>query len=108
MESLHTVAAALDEASATLTAVARAAAAAVPAQATFGADGAGRPGEIGRALHRQWATATDNRAREATAAATRLAAAASAIRSAAERYADTDDAARRRLDRPDPWYGGRS
>lgn len=112
MESLYALAARLDQASATLTALARAVTATDPAQAAFGADGPGRPGELGRALHRQWATATDNRAREATNAATRLAAAASAIRTAADRYADTDDATRYRLtaadlssDRPDPWFG---
>ncbi|SCE87349.1 hypothetical protein GA0070618_1555 [Micromonospora echinospora] len=97
MESLYALAARLDEASATLAAVAHAATVAGPAPTAFGADGPGRPGDLGRALHRQWVTATDNRAREARAAAARLAAAASAIRDAADRYADTDAAARHRL-----------
>ncbi|SCL37508.1 hypothetical protein GA0074692_4692 [Micromonospora pallida] len=97
MDRLPAVAARLDEASSTLTAVARAVAAAGPAPTDFGADGPGRPGDLGRALYRLWVTATDNRAREATAAAARLDAAASAIRDAADRYADTDDAVRRRL-----------
>lgn len=97
MESLHALAARLDEASATLTAVAHAVTATDPAHPAFGADGPGRPGELGRALHGQWTTATDTRAREAVAAAARLAAAAAAVRGAADRYADVDDAARRRL-----------
>ncbi len=97
MESLRALAARLDEASATLAAVAHAATVAGPAPTAFGADGPGRPGDLGRALHRQWVTATDNRAREARAAAARFAAAASAIRDAADRYADTDAAARHRL-----------
>ncbi|PZF83669.1 hypothetical protein [Micromonospora deserti] len=97
MEILHTLAARLDGASETMTTVSRTVTAADPAQAAFGADAPGRPGEIGRALHRQWAAATGDRAREAHAAAARLAAAAAAVREAADRYAGADHAARRRL-----------
>ncbi|MBY8871840.1 hypothetical protein K7640_08305 [Micromonospora sp. PLK6-60] len=99
MESLRALAARLDEASDTLTTLAHTVTAADPAHPVFGADAPGRPGEIGRALHRRWAEATGDRSREAAAAAARLAAAAAAVRAAADRYADTDDAARRRLTR---------
>ncbi|MET8089625.1 hypothetical protein [Micromonospora sp. NPDC005220] len=97
MDTLRALAARLDEASATLTMVSHTVTASDPAQAAFGADAPGRPGEIGRALHRQWTTATDDRAREARAAAGRLAAAAAAVREATDRYTEVDRAARRRL-----------
>ncbi|MFC0005053.1 MULTISPECIES: hypothetical protein [Micromonospora] len=99
MDRLHTLAARLDEASDTLAALAHTVTATDPAHPVFGADAPGRPGEIGRALHRRWTEATGDRAREAAAAAARLAAAAAAVRSAADRYADVDHAARRRLTR---------
>ncbi|KAB1161006.1 hypothetical protein AB0B83_03260 [Micromonospora sp. NPDC049060] len=97
MESLRALAARLDEASETMTAVSRTVTAGDPAQAAFGVDAPGRPGEIGRALHRQWTAATGDRAREAHVAAQRLAAAAAAVRAAADHYADVDRAARHRL-----------
>ncbi|MGC4790063.1 hypothetical protein ACLQ22_19805 [Micromonospora sp. DT178] len=97
MESLRALAARLDEASETMTAVSRTVTAGDPAQAAFGADAPGRPGEIGRALHRQWTAATGDRAREAHVAAQRLAAAATAVRAAADHYADVDRDARHRL-----------
>ncbi|MGC5017118.1 hypothetical protein [Micromonospora sp. DT47] len=97
METLRALAARLDEASETLSVLARTVTASDPAHPAFGAHASGRPGEIGRALHRQWTTATGDRAREAGAAAARLAAAAAAVRTAAERYAAADDTARRRL-----------
>ncbi|MDG4807385.1 hypothetical protein O7634_11555 [Micromonospora sp. WMMD1120] len=97
MDTLRALSARLDEAGATLTVVSHTVTAGDPPQAAFGADAPGRPGEIGRALHRQWTTATDDRAREARAAAGRLAAAAAAVREAADRYAEVDRAARRRL-----------
>ena len=84
METLRALAARLDEASATLATLAHTVTASDPAHPAFGAHAAGRPGEVGRALHRQWTGATADRAREATAA---------------DRYADTDDTARRRLTR---------
>ncbi|WP_431937012.1 hypothetical protein [Micromonospora sp. RP3T] len=99
MESLRALAARLDEAAADLTTLARTVPATDPPHPAFGAHAAGRPGEVGRALHRQWTAATADRAREAQAAANRLAAAAAALRSAAERYAATDDAVVRRLAR---------
>ncbi|MFI7076355.1 hypothetical protein ACIBO1_03565 [Micromonospora sp. NPDC049903] len=97
MDTLRALAARLDEASATLTALSRSVTAADPAQVSFGADAPGRPGEIGRALHRQWVNATGDRAREAHAAAAQLTATATALRQAADRYSDTDSAASRRL-----------
>ncbi|MFJ6198809.1 hypothetical protein [Micromonospora sp. NPDC092111] len=97
MDTLRALAARLDEASATLATLARTVTASDPPHPAFGAHAPGRPGELGRALHRQWTTATGDRAREAGAAAARLAAAAAAVRSAADRYATTDDAAQRRL-----------
>ncbi|MFE9694620.1 hypothetical protein [Micromonospora sp. NPDC005806] len=97
MESLRALAARLDEASATLATLSRTVTATDPAHPAFGAHAAGRPGEIGRALHRQWTTATGDRAREAGAAAARLSAAAAALSSAADRYAATDESAGRRL-----------
>ncbi|MFY1705570.1 hypothetical protein ACN28G_28295 [Micromonospora sp. WMMA1923] len=102
MDRLPALAARLDEASDTLSTLARSVTATDPAHPAFGADAAGRPGEVGRALHRQWVAATEQRAREATAAAARLAAAATAVRSAAERYVDTDAAAEHRLRGLDP------
>lgn len=99
MESLHALAARLDEAADALATLARRATATDPPHPAFGAHVPGRPGEIGRALHRRWVEATGDRAREATTAAARLAAAASALRGAADRYAAADDTVRRRLDR---------
>ncbi|MEV4462592.1 hypothetical protein AB0J51_03110 [Micromonospora echinofusca] len=97
MESLRALAARLDEASETMTTVSRTVTAGDPPQTAFGADAPGRPGEIGRALHRQWTAATGDRAREAHVAAQRLAAVAAAVRAAADHYADVDRAARYRL-----------
>jgi hypothetical protein len=97
MDTLRRLAARLDEAGATLTALSRTVTAGDPPHAAFGADAPGRPGEIGRALHRQWTAATDDRAREARVAAGRLAAAAASVRDAADRYGEVDRAARRRL-----------
>ncbi|WP_320068210.1 hypothetical protein [Micromonospora sp. RTGN7] len=99
MDELRALADQLDEASATLGALARAVTATDPPQPAFGIHVPGRPGEIGRALHRRWTEATGDRAREATVAAARLSAAASTVRGVADRYAGVDDAARRRLGR---------
>ncbi|GHJ57049.1 hypothetical protein Nm8I071_63560 [Nonomuraea sp. TT08I-71] len=99
METLRALAARLDEAAATLATLARTVTATDPPHPAFGAQAAGRPGEIGRALHRQWTAATGDRAREAQAAATRLAAAAAALRSAADRYSAADESVGRRLAR---------
>ncbi|QLQ38958.1 hypothetical protein [Micromonospora robiginosa] len=99
MESLRALADRLDDAGATLATLARTVTATDPPHPAFGAHATGRPGEVGRALHRQWMAATADRAREAQAAANRLAAAAAALRSAAERYAAADEAVSRRFAR---------
>jgi hypothetical protein len=69
-----------------------------PAEA-FGADGAGRPGRLGRDLHTHWTAVLDARAREATDAVARLSEAADAVRLARRRYAETDELAAHRLRR---------
>ncbi|MGC4804778.1 hypothetical protein [Micromonospora sp. DT233] len=99
MDELRALADRLDEAGDTLGALAREVTATDPPHPAFGTHVPGRPGEIGRALHRRWVEATGDRAREATVAATRLAATAAAVRTAADRYAGVDDSARRRLGR---------
>ncbi|GIJ23442.1 hypothetical protein [Micromonospora lutea] len=97
MDSLRALAGRLDEASATLTALSRSVTATDPAQVAFGADAPGRPGEVGRALHRQWVAATGDRAREAHIAAVQVASLAAALREVANRYSDTDSGVSRRL-----------
>ncbi|MEU6202347.1 hypothetical protein ABZ814_01970 [Micromonospora musae] len=97
MDALRALAARLDEATVALTTLSHTVTANDPPQAAFGADAPGRPGEIGRALHRQWTAATDSRSREARVAAGRLTAAASAVREAADHYVDVDRGVRRRL-----------
>ncbi|MGC4895656.1 hypothetical protein [Micromonospora sp. DT31] len=99
METLRALAARLDEAGATLATLSRTVTATDPPHPAFGTHAAGRPGEVGRALHGQWTAATADRAREAHAAALRLAAAAAALRAAADRYATADQGAARRLAR---------
>lgn len=56
----------------------------------LGADGPGRPAELGRALAADWLAAIDTRGREAAAAGERLTDLAAGIRAAAAGYADTD------------------
>ncbi|MFG1954282.1 hypothetical protein [Micromonospora sp. NPDC048830] len=106
MDEMRALAARLDEASETLDGLARAVTATDPPHPAFGVHAPGRPGEIGRALHRRWTAATGDRAREASAAAARLTAAASAVRSAADRYAGVDDSARLRLGRAERFRSG--
>lgn len=96
MDALRDLAARLDSAGGNFADLARRLPYSGPGQSAFHADGPGRLGEIGRALHRQWVTALDNRARELAATAERLTDTAVALRVAAREYADTDDAARRR------------
>lgn len=97
METLRSLAGRLEAASDTLTDLSYAAPATDPPGVAFGGDAVGRPGEIGRALHRQWTAATGGRAREAHLAAQRLAAVAAAVRSAADNYVETDQDARWQL-----------
>ncbi|WP_229071854.1 hypothetical protein [Actinoplanes sp. DH11] len=70
-----------------------------PAASAFGADEAGRPGRIGRALYAGWTSVLAARAREAAAASASLTEMAHAVRSGAQAYAATDEAARRRFQR---------
>ncbi len=67
-----------------------------PGAATFGGDGPGVLGELGRDLHHHWQRALDARAREAAAHGARLDDAADVVARAAADYADTDDTARGR------------
>jgi hypothetical protein len=71
----------------------------VPSAAAFGADDAGRPGRIGRALYAGWTAVLAARAREAADASQHLTGLAESVRSSAQRYATTDDAVRRRFQR---------
>ncbi|MEV1287774.1 hypothetical protein [Micromonospora sp. NPDC049679] len=97
MESLRDFAGRLDDAAATLTVTVYAIADLGPPASAFGADAPGSFGELGRALHAQWVAAVGARGREAAATAERCVDAAGAVRVAADAYAETDDAARRRL-----------
>ncbi|MEV0896591.1 hypothetical protein [Actinoplanes sp. NPDC049802] len=87
----------IDHAAAALTTMDRRVPNLAPAAAAFGADDAGRPGRIGRALYAGWTTVLAARAREAADAADRLSEMSRAVRSGARHYADTDETVRRRL-----------
>jgi hypothetical protein len=65
----------------------------------FAADDAGAPGRLGRELHEHWSAVIEARSHEAAALAARLAETASSVRTTALDYAETDDAARRRIAR---------
>lgn len=97
MDSLRDLAGRIDEATEPLTELARRLPYVGAAGDALHADGPGRPGEIGRALRRQWETILDDRVRELAGAADRLTDTAAALRTAAERYADSDDAAEQRF-----------
>ncbi len=96
MESLRDFAGRLDEAAETLDSAAHEVARVGPVDSAVGADGPGRLGELGLALHTQWVASAETRAREATALAARLAETAATLHAVASAYADTDDTARRR------------
>jgi hypothetical protein len=68
-----------------------------PGPSSFGVDGPGELGELGRALYRQWQRALDARGREAASHGVRLDQAAEAVARAAVEYAEIDHAAHRRL-----------
>ncbi|BBH65731.1 hypothetical protein ACTI_24160 [Actinoplanes sp. OR16] len=70
-----------------------------PAAAVFGADDAGRPGRIGRALYAGWTAVLAARAREAAAANASLTEMAQSLRASASAYADTDETVRHRFQR---------
>jgi hypothetical protein len=61
-----------------------------PGAAAFGGDGAGRLGELGRLLHRNWQSALDARAREAAAHGARVDDVADGLARAAAGYAEID------------------
>ena len=66
-----------------------------PGARAFGADAAGGLGELGRALHRQFAAALAARGREAAAHGARLADTAQALRLVAAGYRGAEDETRR-------------
>ncbi|MFC7529491.1 hypothetical protein [Actinoplanes sp. GCM10030250] len=70
-----------------------------PGAAVFGADEAGRPGRIGRALYAGWTAVLAARAREAANASERLTEIAESVRAGARDYVATDDAVRHRFQR---------
>ncbi|GAB2613301.1 hypothetical protein Aab01nite_69380 [Paractinoplanes abujensis] len=63
------------------------------------AEGSGRPGRLGRALHERWAAALAARAHEASSAAARLVAMADSVRDTQRSYTETDEAVQRRFTR---------
>jgi hypothetical protein len=89
----------LDQAADTLATVDRRMPALAVAAAAFGADDAGVPGRLGRALHERWTAVLDARGREAAGLAARLSEAAGAVRTTGREYVDTDDSVRRRIGR---------
>ena len=89
----------LDRAADTLAMVDRRLPALTVAASAFGADDAGVPGRLGRALHARWAAVLEARGREAADLAGRLAEAAGAVRAVARDYEATDETVRRRLER---------
>jgi hypothetical protein len=99
VDALYDLAGRLDDAGDALARLARRLPYAGPFEAALGTTSPGRPGEVGRLLHRQWSIALDHRVRELTDAADRLSDTAAALRVAARAYADTDAAAGHRLAR---------
>jgi hypothetical protein len=87
----------LDRAADTLATVDRHMPALAVGAGAFAADEAGLPGRLGRQLHARWAAALESRSREADRLAARLIEAAAGVRATARGYAETDEAARRRL-----------
>jgi hypothetical protein len=96
METLHEVARRLDQAADT---IAHAAVVldnlALDARA-FAADAGGQIGDVGRAMHAQWASALAARSREAAAAGARVSDIGETLRIVATGYTDADEAAWRR------------
>jgi hypothetical protein len=69
------------------------------APVAFAADDAGLPGRLGRDLHAHWAAVLEARSRETARLGSRLSDAAGAVRATRRDYAETDQAAARRLTR---------
>ncbi|MEV6305152.1 hypothetical protein AB0M02_37465 [Actinoplanes sp. NPDC051861] len=87
----------IDLAAAALDTMDRRVLALAPGAAAFGADEAGRPGRIGRALFAGWTAVLAARAREAADNSQRLRDIAGSIRTTAQEYTSTDDAVRHRF-----------
>ena len=69
----------------------------------FGADGAGVPGRVGRALHEHWQAVVAARVGEAADAAARLRDMADRVRATGRDYQLTDETAARRVERSAPF-----
>ncbi|WP_328464507.1 hypothetical protein OHA21_40985 [Actinoplanes sp. NBC_00393] len=89
----------IDQVAAALTTMDRRMPSLAPSASAFGADDAGRPGRIGRALYAGWTAVLAARAREAADVSASLTRTAAAVRTNAQQYATTDDAVRRRFQR---------
>lgn len=99
MDELVRLGVELEDAAVTLREAARRLPADAPAAPAYGSDAPGLPGELGSALHARFAEALQARTREAVETAARLTDAATAVRTAASRYADVDRSTDRRLRR---------
>lgn len=95
MESLRELAGRFDAAAEALTGASSRLPGLEPPIETLAAGAPGRLGELGRALHGQWAGAVGARAREAAATGARIADAAGTLRVVAADYAGADETARR-------------
>jgi len=71
-------------------------------ETTFGTDGAGLPGRVGRRLHSHWTAVLAARAREAATAAHRLTELATAVRATDADYTQTDESVADRMSRESP------
>jgi hypothetical protein len=89
----------LDDVAQTLSDTRRTLLAVRPAAVALGADTGGLPGRLGRALHDRWLAVLAARAREAADTAGRVGELGEALHTTAQRYAETDDLAARRLRR---------
>jgi hypothetical protein len=89
----------LDDVVATLADTRRALHAAGPGPAAFAAHTGGLPGRLGHDLHERWIAVLAARAREAATTAGRISELGEALHTTAQRYAETDEHAARRLRR---------
>lgn len=96
MDSLRELADRFDAAAEALTGAGSRLAGMEPPPDALAAGAPGRLGELGRALHGQWAGALAARSREAAATGARVADAAGTLRVVAADYAGVDEGARRR------------
>jgi hypothetical protein len=89
----------LDQAADALTTVDRRLPSLSIAPRSFGADDAGTPGRLGRALHAHWAAVLEARSHEAATAASRLTEVAQSVRMTRRQYLETDETVQRRFQR---------